>query len=266
MTSIPPALADQIAAAVADLAPRHDADYTPSATADLAAATVAKSIDHTLLKPEATAEQVAVLCAEAREWGFASVCVQPTRVAQCADLLAGSDVAVCTVAGFPLGATLPAVKAFETEQVIALGATEVDMVLNVGRLKEGDFAAVFEDVAAVAAAAHGHGAIVKVIFETCLLTTEEKIAASILCREAGADFIKTSTGFNKGGATYADVWLMRQAGGPEIGVKAAGGVRNGDDAIRMLAAGATRIGASAGIAIVQSLGGVESVTAGEATY
>lgn len=266
MTSIPQALADQIAAAVADLAPRYDADFRPALLDSLTADVVAKSIDHTLLKPEATVEQVSMLCEEAREWGFASVCVHPTRVAQCAELLAGSDVAVCTVAGFPLGATLPAVKAFETTQVIALGATEVDMVLNVGRLKDGDYATVFDDVAAVVNAARPHGAIIKVIFETCLLTTEEKIAASIICREAGADFIKTSTGFNKGGATFADVWLMRQAGGPDIGVKAAGGVRNGEDARLMLAAGATRIGASAGIAILQSFAGVQPVSTGEATY
>ncbi|MEZ4580094.1 MAG: deoxyribose-phosphate aldolase [Caldilineaceae bacterium] len=266
MKTIPPALADQIAAAVADLAPRYDADYRPAAPADMTAAQVAKTIDHTLLKPEATAADVRTLCDEARTWGFASVCVHPTRVAQCAELLADSNVAVCSVAGFPLGATLPSVKAFETEQVIAAGATEVDMVLNVGRLKDGDYATVFADVAGVVDAAHARGALVKVIFETCLLTAEEKIAASIICREAGADFIKTSTGFNKGGATLADVWLMRQAGGPVIGVKAAGGVRNGDDALLMLAAGATRIGASAGIAIVQSLSGAQPAPAEEATY
>lgn len=266
MTSYAPIVADQIAAAVAELAPRYDADYIPPTPTALPPGDVARTIDHTLLKPEATADQIGVLCEEARAWHFAGVCVQPTRVALCAELLLGSDVAVCTVAGFPLGATLPQVKAYETAQVIAQGAQEVDMVLNVGRLKDGDYAAVFEDVAAVVEAAAPHNVIVKVIFETCLLTTEEKIAASILCREAGADFIKTSTGFNKGGATLADVWLMRQAGGPDIGVKAAGGVRNGEDALLMLAAGATRIGASAGIAIVQSLSGHQSETVGEATY
>lgn len=266
MSSISPALADRIARAVADLAARYDPDYVPQTPPTLPPTEVARAIDHTLLKPEATAEDVRILCEEAHTWNFASVCVHPTRVALCAELLADSDVAVCSVAGFPLGATLPAVKAFETEQVIAAGAREVDMVLNVGRLKDGDYAAVLDDVAAVVDVAHARGALVKVIFETCLLTTEEKIVASVLCEEAGADFIKTSTGFNKGGATLADVWLMRQAGGPEIGVKAAGGVRNGEDALLMLAAGATRIGASAGIAIVQSLSGGQPGAAGEATY
>ena len=193
------------------------------------------------------------LCAEARTHGFASVCVNATWVPLCAEQLAGSDVRVCTVAGFPLGATLPAVKAFEAQQVAALGAVEVDMVLNVGALKSGDVRLVWEDVAGVADECHDAGAILKVIIETGLLTREEKIAACVICKDAGADFVKTATGFNGGGATVEDIALMRFVVGPEMGVKAAGGVRSGADALAMIAAGATRIGTSGGARIMADL-------------
>lgn len=221
--------------------------------APLPAAQLAAYIDHTLLKPDARADQIRQLCAEAREYRFASVCVNPTWVPLCAELLAGSNSKVCTVVGFPLGATLSAVKASETAAVIALGAQEVDMVLNVGRLKSGDLTAVYADIAGVVAAAHEHKVVVKVIIETCLLSEDEKIAAATLTQAAGADFVKTSTGFNGGGATPVDVRLLRLTVGPTMGVKAAGGVRNAEDAAAMIAAGATRLGASAGVQIMKSL-------------
>ncbi len=211
---------------------------------------IAKYIDHTLLKPDATQDQIAQLCYEARTHHFASVCVNPTNVPLCAQLLRGSDVKVCTVVGFPLGATPPSVKAFETQQAIRDGATEIDMVINVGALKSRDYDAVYEDIAAVVATAHAHHALVKVIIEAALLTDEEKVIASQLSKAAGADYVKTSTGFGPGGATVEDVALMRRVVGPDIGVKAAGGVRNYADTQAMIAAGATRIGASAGVAIV----------------
>lgn len=219
----------------------------------LAAAALAASIDHTLLKPEAQAAQIRRLCGEARDYGFASVCVNPTWVTLCTELLAGSRSKVCTVVGFPLGATLSTVKAAETTAVIELGAQEVDMVLNVGRLKSGDLTTVYADIAAVVAAAHARDVIVKVIIETFLLSEDEKITAAALTQAAGADFVKTSTGFNGGGATPADVRLLRLTVGPTMGVKAAGGVRNADDAAAMIAAGATRLGASAGVQIINSL-------------
>jgi deoxyribose-phosphate aldolase len=212
---------------------------------------LAALIDHTLLKPDATAGQIRQLCQEARSHGFASVCVNPTWVPLCAQELAGSAVKVCTVAGFPLGATLAAAKGFEAARAVAAGAHEVDMVMNVGRLKSGDYAAVWDDVAAVVQAAQPAGARVKVIIETGLLTEEEKVAACALVQAVGADFVKTCTGFSGGSATVADVALMRWVVGPEMGVKAAGGVRTAADAYALIAAGATRIGASAGIRIVQ---------------
>lgn len=229
----------------------------------LAADALAGYIDHTLLKPEAQVDQIRRLCGEARDYGFASVCVNPTWVSLCAELLAGSRSKVCTVVGFPLGATLSTVKAAETTAVIELGAQEVDMVLNVGRLKSGDLTAVYADIAAVVAAAHAQKSIVKVIIETFLLSEDEKIAAATLTQAAGADFVKTSTGFNGGGATPADVRLLRLTVGPTMGVKAAGGVRNADDAAAMIAAGATRLGASAGVQIVHSLqtGAAQDVSA-----
>jgi deoxyribose-phosphate aldolase len=212
---------------------------------------LAKMIDHTLLKPDATQEQIAQLCYEARKYGFASVCVNPTWVELCAQLLKGSPVKVCTVIGFPLGATAPEVKAFETQTALRQGASEIDMVINIGALKARDLELVAKDILGVVTAAHAEGAIVKVIIEAVLLTDEEKTIACLLSKEAGADFVKTSTGFASGGATVHDVELMRKTVGPEMGVKAAGGVRTYEDAENMIKAGATRIGASAGVKIIQ---------------
>lgn len=216
--------------------------------------TVAAMIDHTLLKPDATQDQIAQLCYEARKYNFASVCVNPTHVRLCAQLLKGSSVKVCTVVGFPLGATPPEVKAYETQQAINEGAAEIDMVINVGALKSHDYQLVERDIATVVRTSHANNAIVKVIIEAALLTDREKIIACELSRQAGADFVKTSTGFGPGGAKVEDVMLMRRVVGPDIGVKAAGGVKNYSDAQQMIAAGATRIGASAGIKIVQEAG------------
>ena len=213
----------------------------------------ANLIDHTLLKPTATADQVRQLCAEAREYKFAAVCVNPVWVPLCAELLAGSLVAVCTVVGFPLGADLSEAKAFEAERCVALGASEIDMVINIGALKDQDFVAVREDIAAVVSSSHAAGAIVKVIIEAAYLTDEEKVAACVLAKDADVDFVKTSTGFGPSGATAADVALMRRVVGPGIGVKAAGGIRSGADFRSMVAAGANRIGASAGVKIVAEL-------------
>lgn len=211
---------------------------------------IAKLIDHTALKPQTTRREVEKLCAEAAQYGFASVCVNPCWVSLCAELLRDSGVAVCTVIGFPLGANTSAVKAFEAAEAIRQGASEVDMVLNVGALKDGDVALVREDIAAVVAAARGK-ALVKVILETCLLTEEEKRTACRLCKEAGADFVKTSTGFSTGGAVVADIALMRAEVGAEMGVKASGGIRDYAAANAMVEAGASRIGASAGLQIVE---------------
>ena len=211
---------------------------------------VAKLIDHTLLKPAASQDQIAQLCYEARTYGFASVCINPTHVKLAAQLLKGSEVDVCTVVGFPLGATPATVKAYETQQALRDGATEIDMVINIGALKSQDYTAVFEDIGTVVRTAHAGNALVKVIIEAALLIEEEKVIACQLSKAAGADFVKTSTGFGPGGATVADVALMRRVVGPKIGVKAAGGVGSYSDAQEMIAAGATRIGASAGVAIV----------------
>jgi len=209
-------------------------------------------IDHTLLKPEATKEQVEKLCAEAKEYTFASVCVNPTWVKISAELLAGTPVKVCTVIGFPLGASTPETKAFETMDAINNGAGEIDMVLNVGALKSQDMDLVKRDIESVVNAAKGK-AIVKVILETCLLSKEEIKVASQLSKDAGADFVKTSTGFSTGGATVEDVALMREVVGPDLGVKASGGVRSLEDVQKMIDAGATRIGASSGVQIAQGL-------------
>lgn len=217
----------------------------------LTRAQLAALIDHTLLKPEATAAQIEALCAEARQYGFASVCVNPAYVRLAARRLRRSGVAVCTVAGFPLGATLPEVKAFEAGRALALGASEIDMVLNIGALKDGDHALVARDIRAVVKVAHAAGALVKVILETCLLTDDEKSAACHLAQKARADFVKTSTGLSTGGATTADVALLRAAVGPKMGVKAAGGIRSLADAQAMVAAGATRLGTSAGAALMR---------------
>ncbi len=216
---------------------------------------IAAMIDHTLLKPEATPDQIAQLCYEARKHNFASVCVNSTHVKLCAQLLKGSPVKVCTVVGFPLGANPPEVKAFETQQAIDEGATEIDMVINIGAIKSKDWEHAARDVRAVVRAAHANGAIVKVIIEAALLTDEEKVAACLISKEAGADFVKTSTGFGPGGATAADVALMRKVVGPGLGVKAAGGIRNLLDAQKMIEAGASRIGASAGVKILAEAGG-----------
>ncbi len=212
---------------------------------------VAHLIDHTLLKPEATVQQITQLCHEAMLHQFASVCVNASHVKLAAQLLQQSDVKVCTVVGFPLGATSSAAKAFETEQALHDGATEIDMVINIGALKGGEDSVVEQDIAGVVQTAHRHGAICKVIIETALLTDEEKVRACELSKQAGADFVKTSTGFSSGGATIEDVALMRRTVGPQVGVKASGGIRNLADAKNMVAAGATRLGASAGVKIVQ---------------
>jgi deoxyribose-phosphate aldolase len=210
---------------------------------------VARLIDHTLLKADASQDQIAQLCYEARTYQFASVCVNPAHVKLSAQLLKDSGVPVCTVVGFPLGATPGTVKAFETQQAIRDGAREIDMVINIGALKSQDYQAVYDDIAMVVRAAHAGNALVKVIIEAALLTEEEKVVASQLTKAAGADFVKTSTGFGPGGATVADVALMRRVVGPTLGVKAAGGVGSYADAQAMIAAGATRLGASAGVRI-----------------
>ncbi len=219
-----------------------------------ARASLARMIDHTLLKPDATPDQIAQLCYEARKYGFAAVCINPTHVELAAQLLRGSSVAVCTVVGFPLGATPPEVKAYEAQVALDRGATEIDMVINIGALKARDYEMVARDVRAVVRVckARTQPALVKVIIEAVLLTEEEKIAASLLAKESGADYVKTSTGFAAGGATVADVQLMRRTVGPRMGVKAAGGVRTRAEADAMVQAGATRIGASAGVKIVQT--------------
>lgn len=216
--------------------------------------TVASAIDHTVLKTEATPEQVKKLCTEAKQYGFAAVCVQPCYVELAASELRGTSVKVASVIGFPQGATLSAVKAFEAAEAARLGATEVDMVINVGELKAGNKTYVEGDIRAVAQAAHRGGAILKVIIETALLSREEKIAACEASVAAGADFVKTSTGFSTAGATAEDVALMRSVVGEKLGVKAAGGIRTASDAVTMLQAGANRIGASASVAIVKELG------------
>lgn len=208
---------------------------------------LASYIDHTLLKPEATESQIRALCAEARQWRFASVCVNPRWAATAAEELRGSRVKVCTVIGFPLGASVSAVKEFEARRAVADGADELDMVVSVGDLKAGRDEYVRSDIAAVVRGAQGR--TVKVIIEACLLTDEEKARACRLAAAAGADFVKTSTGFSKGGATVHDVALMRAVVGPDVGVKAAGSIHTRAEAEEMIAAGATRIGASAGAAI-----------------
>ncbi|PAQ16540.1 deoxyribose-phosphate aldolase [Bacillaceae bacterium SAOS 7] len=213
---------------------------------------VAKMIDHTLLKADATKEEVSKLCEEAKTYEFASVCINPTWVSYASEQLKGTPVKVCTVIGFPLGAMTSEVKAFETKNAIENGAEEVDMVINIGALKDGDYETVLKDIQAVTSAAKGK-ALTKVIIETCLLTDEEKQKACELAVKAGTDYVKTSTGFSTGGATVADITLMRQAVGPNIGVKASGGVRSKEDAENMIKAGATRIGASSGVKIVQGL-------------
>jgi deoxyribose-phosphate aldolase len=216
---------------------------------------LARMIDHTLLKPEATPDEVKTLCQEALRFHFASVCVNPCYVPQCVAALRGSGIAVCTVVGFPLGAVTTAIKRFEAEQAVHQGAREIDMVINVGMLKAHEDRWVEDDIRAVTDAAHRGGALCKVILETALLSDEEKTRTCLLAAKAGADFVKTSTGFSKAGATAADVALMRRAVGTAMGVKAAGGIRTREDALAMVAAGASRIGASASVTIVENVGG-----------
>ena len=218
-------------------------------------ADIAGLIDHTLLKPEASREEIRKLCGEAARFGFASVCVNPWNVPLAAELLHGTNVKVCTVVGFPLGATLPQVKIQEAEEAIKVGAQEIDMVINIGALKSGQDDLVESDIRGVVQASHRGRAICKVILETALLTVEEKVRALMACKRAGADFVKTSTGFSAAGATAEDVALMRAVVGPEMGIKAAGGVRSFEDLKKMVRAGATRIGASASVKIMEQAAG-----------
>ncbi|PKK40317.1 Deoxyribose-phosphate aldolase [Clostridiaceae bacterium JG1575] len=212
---------------------------------------LAKTMDHTLLRADATKKEVEKLCQEALEWGTFSVCINPCNIPLAKELLAESQVAVCTVVGFPLGQMTTEAKAFETAEAVFAGADEVDMVINVGRLKDGDFDYVRDDIQSVVQSANGK--LTKVILETCLLTPEEIRTASKLAQEAGADFVKTSTGFSKGGATVEAVRMMREVVGPKMGVKASGGIRTLADAKAMLEAGATRLGVSASGAILSEL-------------
>jgi deoxyribose-phosphate aldolase len=217
----------------------------------VSAADIARLIDHTILKPETTPTQVRQLCEEALRLGFASACVNPWHVPLVAEMVRGSPVKVCTVAGFPLGATTTDAKVFEAQEAIQYGAQEIDMVMNVGALKSADDAAVEDDIRRIADACHRERAICKVILENCLLSDEEKIRACRIAMRAGADYVKTSTGFNAGGATVEDVAMMRATVGPKIGVKASGGIRTLEDVKKMVAAGATRIGTSAGVKIME---------------
>jgi deoxyribose-phosphate aldolase len=223
------------------------------AETNLTVKSLAQMIDHTILGPDATYLQIDNLCREALESQFAAVCVNASHVSRCAQALQGSGVNVATVVGFPLGATLPQVKAYEARESIALGATEIDMVINIGALKANDLDSVAADIAGVVQVCHAQRALCKVIIEACLLTDAEKVNACRLAQAAGADFVKTSTGFSTSGATVADVQLMRQTVGPSMGVKAAGGIRTLSTAEAMIAAGATRLGTSAGAKIIREL-------------
>jgi deoxyribose-phosphate aldolase len=227
---------------------------------------VAALIDHTLLKPDATKGQIEQLCREAAEFHFATVCVNPTWVLQAARLLKGSGVGVCSVVGFPLGATTSDVKQYETRRAIFDGATEIDMVINVGALKSGDLRVVEQDIEAVVRPCRECGVLSKVIIEAALLSDEEKVAAATIVKAAGADYVKTSTGFGPGGATAADVALLRRIVGAEMGVKAAGGVRDLAGVHEMIAAGASRVGASAGVKIVQESQGTKPAVVNASGY
>lgn len=231
-----------------------------------AAREVARHIDHTLLKPDATRDEILKICEEGVRYGFASVCINPIWVREAACALRGSGVKVCTVIGFPLGANSPDTKAYEARRSIFDGASELDMVINVGALKSGDHDLVSRDIRGVVEVAHEYDFICKVIIETALLTDDEKVSACLIAKEAGADFVKTSTGFAKGGATAADVALMRRVVGGQMGVKASGGVRDLKQAQEMIQAGATRIGASVGVKIIQEMGGASQSTDGAATH
>jgi len=231
-------------------APAASAQAAPQAAAtDILPSDLPKYIDHTLLKPEASVEQIDLLCDEAAKHRFWSVCVNSTWVEHCARRLGGTGVKVCAVVGFPLGAMDSRAKGFEARTAIANGASEIDMVINVGAMKAGNLKLVREDMLAVRRACRS-GIVLKVIIETCLLSDEEKVLACQIAKDVGADFVKTSTGFNKSGATAADIALMRRTVGPGLGVKASGGVRSYEDAVAMIRAGATRLGTSSGIAIV----------------
>ncbi|HEU4477270.1 MAG TPA: deoxyribose-phosphate aldolase, partial [Pyrinomonadaceae bacterium] len=223
-------------------------------------------IDHTLLKPEATDEDIKSLCEEASRYRFASVCVNPTWVKVAACSLRGSGIPVCTVIGFPLGATLADVKAYEARRAIFDGAQEVDMVINVGALKSGDDCLVEHDIRSVVEVAHEYQVTCKVIIETALLTDDEKVRACLAAKKAGADFVKTSTGFSKSGATVADIALMRRTVGADLGVKASGGVKGLEDARKLVEAGATRIGASVGVKIAQEAAGQKAPSSGALAY
>src|SRR5213080_666944 len=227
---------------------------------------IAAMIDHTLLKPDATRQNIEDLCREASQFKFATVCVNPTWVSLCARLLAGTGVGVCSVVGFPLGATTADVKGYETRRAIFDGAREIDMVINVGALKSGDLRTVERDIEAVTSSCREAGALSKVIIEAALLTDEEKVTACTLAKAACADYVKTSTGFGPGGATVADVALMRRVVGAEMGVKAAGGVRDLEGLRAMVAAGASRVGASAGVKIVQQSKGQPTAEASKGGY
>jgi deoxyribose-phosphate aldolase len=220
---------------------------------EMDAVEIAALIDHTLLKPEATRKDIESLCREAREFGFATVCVNPTWVAPAAAELAGSCVRVCAVAGFPLGAVSSDSKGYEARRTISDGANEIDMVINIGALKSGEIELVERDIEAVTGVCRECDVVSKVIIEAALLTDEEKVTACTLAKAAGADYVKTSTGFSSGGATVADVRLMRRTVGPEMGLKAAGGIRTLEALKAMVVAGATRIGTSAGVRIIQAL-------------
>lgn len=217
-----------------------------SSLSDVSAADIAARIDHTLLRPDATAERIEQLCAQAREHGFASVCVNGVWAARAAQLLEGSEVPVCVVVGFPLGASTPAAKAFEAQEAVAAGAREIDMVIDVASALAGQREALEHDIRVVAEVVHAGGAQLKVIIEACLLTDDQKVLACQAAVAAGADYVKTSTGFSTGGATAEDVALMRRTVGDQVGVKASGGIRTHEAALEMLRAGASRIGASAG--------------------
>lgn len=245
---------NQLVAQIGDEILARVAPHLLAERAAAAPSSIARYFDHTLLKPEATGEEIIRLAAEARRYGFASVCINPYWVSLAARELSGTPVKVCTVIGFPLGASLTQSKRQETEAVIRLGAREVDMVLNAGALVAGDYDAVKLDIQAVVEVAHGAGAIVKVILETCLLDDKQKMIACALAGLAGADFVKTSTGFNRRGAAAHDVALMRSVVGEQMGVKASGGIRTLEDFRAMLAAGANRIGASASVQIVEAAG------------
>ena len=213
--------------------------------------TLAKHIDHTLLKPDGTEAELIKLCEEAKEYKFFSVCVNPCNIEKAKELLKDSDTKICTVVGFPLGQMTTEAKSFETKEAVFLGAEEVDMVINIGKLKDGDYDYVLDDIRAVVLAAGG--VLTKVIIESCLLTDEEKVKACELAKAAGADYVKTSTGFSKLGATKEDIALMRKTVGPEMGVKASGGIRTLEDALAMIENGASRLGLSASVSIVNSL-------------